>query len=77
MSDTERPDTPRPWIQRRTTQVGIVLILLVAWTLAAQQWQDKDCGAGQSYGLVISHFGTPDHYQGCDEYGDFTDDYAG
>lgn len=78
MTDTERP--VKPWLKRRTTQAGIVLLLFIAWSLAASQWQDKGCDTAQSYGLVISHFGTPDHYQGCEfEPGGpvFTDDYQG
>lgn len=80
MSDTKRPTADRPWIRRRSTQAGFVLLLFIAWTLAAQQWGDKGCGSGQSYGLVITHFGTPGHYEGCEsEPGgpEYTDDYAG
>lgn len=72
------PAPPKPWLQRRTTQAGIVLLLLMAWSLAANQWSDKGCQAfPKSYVLVVQHFGTPDHYQGCDEYGDYTDNYDG
>jgi hypothetical protein len=60
MTDTDRPAL-KPWLKRRTTQAGIVLLLFIVWSLAASQWQDKDCGGGRSYGLVISHFGAPDH----------------
>lgn len=77
MPEPEAPAPSRPWIQRRTTKAGIVLLLLIAWSIASNQWVAKDCGTWQSYGLVISHFGTPDHYEGCDEYGDYTDDYDG
>jgi hypothetical protein len=53
----------------------VTALLLLAWSILANQWKDKDCGMfPQSYILVISH-GTPDHWQGCDEYGDYTDDY--
>jgi len=70
--------TPRRWLQHRRNRLGIALLLLLAWTFAAQQWTDKGCGAfPQSYGLVVSHFGTPDHFEGCDEYGEYTDDYYG
>ncbi len=72
--------TDKPWIRRRTTQAGIVLLLLIVWSLAASQWQDKDCGTAQSYGLVVSHFGTPGHFEGCEsEPGGpaYTDDYEG
>lgn len=78
MPDTERSD--RRWWQYRRNQAGLVLLLLVVWALAAQQWQDKDCGGAQSYGLVVTHFGTPDHFEGCEDEPDgpvYTDDYAG
>lgn len=70
-------ETPtKPWIQRRATHIGIALLLLLLWSLAANQWADKGCQAfPKSYGLVISHFGPPDHFEGCDEYGGYTDNY--
>lgn len=79
MTDTERPTpVPKPWIRRRTNQIGIALLLFLIWSLAANQWTNKGCDAiPQSYGLAITHFGTPDHYQGCDLDGAYTDDYAG
>lgn len=69
-----------PWIRRRTNQAGLALLLLLLWSLAANTWQDKGCDRLQSYGLVISHMGTPDHYEGCEsEPGgpEYTDDYDG
>jgi hypothetical protein len=84
MTDTPTPPAPdapapaRRWWQSRTNQAGIALLLFLAWSIAANSWTDKGCDAfPQSYSLVVTHFGTPDHYQGCDEYGDYTDDYAG
>jgi predicted small secreted protein len=76
MTDT----ATKPWIRRKTTIAAFILIALVAWTLAAQSWSDKGCGTMQGYGLVVSHFGTPDLYEGCeDEPGGpaYTDDYDG
>lgn len=76
MAESERPT--RRWWSYRRNKMGVILLLFIAWSLAANQWTDKGCKAiPQSYGLVISHFGTPDHYQGCDEYGDYTDNYGG
>lgn len=82
MPETEIPPPApaTPWLRRKTTIAGFVLLLGIVWTLAAQQWQDKDCGAGQSYGLVISHFGTPGANEGCEsEPGgpEYTDQYDG
>lgn len=63
------PDTAKaepPWIRRRPTQIGFILLLLLGWTLLANQWSSKGCDLmPQSYGLVITH-GTPDHYEGCE-----------
>jgi len=76
MTDT----TTVPWIRRRTTIIGFVLIAFIAWTLGAQEWTAKDCGTWQGYGLVVEHLGTPDHYEGCeDEPGGpaYTSDYGG
>jgi hypothetical protein len=82
MSETERPAPApaKPWLRRKTTIAGFVLLLGIAWTLAAQQWTDKGCGTAQGYGLVVSHFGTPEHYEGCEsEPGgpEYTDNYDG
>ncbi|KMS78050.1 hypothetical protein ACH49_18265 [Streptomyces leeuwenhoekii] len=41
-----------------------MLVLLVVWMVAADRWTDKDCGLGQSYGLVLTH-GAPERYEGC------------
>jgi hypothetical protein len=78
MSQDERP--AKPWIRRRRNQLGIALLLFLVWSLAANQWIDKGCGAGQSYGLVVTHFGTPDQYEGCESEPDgpaYTDQYDG
>lgn len=80
------PDTPtpirpvRPWIRRKTTIAGLVILLLLAWTIAAQRWSDKGCGNLQGYGLVVTHFGTPSASEGCEpEPGGpvYTDQYDG
>lgn len=74
MSDA---DAPAAHTRRRATVFMVVAVLLLAWSFAARQWSDKGCGMfPKSYGLVVTHFGTPDHYQGCDEYGDYTDNYG-
>lgn len=79
MTDPDRP--ARSWIRRRTTQVGIVLLLFIGWSLAANQWTDRGCDAiPQSYVLVVTHFGTPGDSQGCEsEPGGpaYTGDYRG
>lgn len=69
-----------PWIRRKTTITGFVLLALIAWSLAANEWINRNCGTAQSYGLVIEHFGTPGEKQGCeDEPGGpaYTTDYSG
>jgi hypothetical protein len=84
MTDTDTP-TPapaeKPWIRRRTTQAGIVLLLLLVWSIAAQRWADKGCDLmPQSYGLVVTHFGTPAGNEGCESEPDgpaYTDQYGG
>lgn len=69
--------TTKPWIRRRTTHVGIVLLVFLLWSLAARQWTDHGCDAfPQSYGLAVSHLGTPGDNQGCED-GAYTDDYQG
>lgn len=81
MTDTERPaPAATPWIRRRTTIAGFVLLLFLAWTIAAQRWTDRDCGTMQGYGLVIEHFGPPGTGEGCEsEPGGpaYTDQYDG
>jgi hypothetical protein len=69
----------RGWRPSRTQKIVGVLVLLVVWTTAAGRWTDKDCGLGQSYGLVLTH-GAPERWEGCeDEPGgpEYTDDYEG
>lgn len=71
----------RRWPFKRSTTIVLSCIALIIWTMFAGQWSDKGCDLfPQSYGLVISHVGGPDHYQGCeDELGDptYTDNYRG
>jgi len=70
---------PRRWLQHRRNQLGIALLLLLAWSFAANQWTEKGCDAfPQSYGLTITHFGEPAENEGCeDESGgpQYTDQY--
>lgn len=82
MSQDETPAAPvRPWIRRRTTQVGVVLLVFLVWSVVAGRWQAKGCDAiPQSYVLALTHFGAPGHTEGCeDEPGgpEYTDDYNG
>jgi heme A synthase len=75
MPDTETPAESRN--RRRATAFMVTAVLLLVWSILANQWSDKGCSMWvQSYGLVITHQ-TPDHFEGCDEYGDYTDDYSG
>lgn len=77
MPDDESPPAPLfPWLHRRATGLLVAALLLLLWSILANQWAGKDCSMPRGYQLVITH-GTPDHYEGCDEYGDYTDDYAG
>lgn len=72
------PAPPKPWIKRGANQLGVALLLLLAWSVAANSWTDKGCQTfPKGYVLVLQHFGTPSHDQGCDEYGDYTDNYYG
>ena len=49
------------------------IVVLVFWTAAASDWQDKGCTMTQGYGFAIGHGGWPDEHEGCeDEYGDPT-----
>ncbi|WP_333767752.1 hypothetical protein [Streptomyces sp. IBSBF 2435] len=64
MSENERP--AKPWIRRRSSQLGIALLLFMVWSLAANQWIERGCGTAQSYGLVVTHFGEPAANQGCE-----------
>jgi hypothetical protein len=76
MSDAEESAT-QSRNSRRATAFLVTALLLLVWSILANQWKDKDCSMfPTSYQLVITH-GTPDHYEGCDEYGDYTDDYDG
>lgn len=79
MPDIEPPaDRPLfPWLHKRATAFMVAALLLLVWSILASQWHGKDCGMfPRSYLLVVQH-GTPDHTEGCDEYGDYTDDYDG
>lgn len=65
---------------RRLLGIAAGIVILIAWTGAASEWNDKGCGMMQGYGYVISHGGGPDRNEGCEEYfGDvsYTDDYQG
>jgi hypothetical protein len=81
MSQDQTPAPARPWIRRRTTIAGFVLLALIGWSLAANRWTDRGCDAiPQSYTLVITHFGTPGPGQGCEEEPGgpaYTDHYDG
>lgn len=75
MSDMQ----PKPRIAT-TTKVGIGLIVLLVWTFAAGDWEDKGCTKAQGYGFVIMHGGWPDEHEGCEERLDrttYTADYRG
>ncbi|MGW5352182.1 hypothetical protein ACWERV_16935 [Streptomyces sp. NPDC004031] len=78
-NETPAPAPARPWIRQKTTIAGIVLLVFLGWSLAANRWTDRGCDAiPQSYTLVITHFGTPGEGQGCEsEPGGpaYTDDY--
>jgi len=64
-----------------TTKIGIALIILMIWTFAAGDWEDKGCTKTQGYGFVLSHGGWPDEHEGCEDgYGDhprYTSNYRG
>lgn len=83
MSDTE-PDTTHdgaerplfPWLHRRATAFMVVALLLLGWTILASQWHGKDCSWPHGFQLSVTHF-TPGGDEGCDEYGDYTDQYNG
>lgn len=74
------PDTSeaRGWRPSRTQKIVGVLLLLIVWTATANSWTDKGCSLPQGYVFVISHGGSPDRDQGCeDEPGgpSYTDQY--
>lgn len=83
MSQDETPTAApvRPWMRRKTTIAGFVLLVFLGWSLAANRWTDRGCDAiPQSYVLVVTHFGPPGENQGCEsEPGGpaYTDDYTG
>jgi hypothetical protein len=75
MSDTT---AARSWRPTRMQKTIAAVVLLIAWTMMANSWADKGCTLPQGYSFVISHGGTPDHDQGCeDEPGgpEYTDQY--
>ncbi|MEV5063827.1 hypothetical protein AB0K94_22415 [Streptomyces sp. NPDC053794] len=77
MSDTT---TTRGWRPSRTMKIVAVIVVLIAWTAMANSWTDKNCTLMQGYRFVISHGGSPDRDQGCeDEPGgpEYTDQYYG
>lgn len=78
-NDTRPTPAPaRPRFSRRQKIIG-VLLLLILWSVLADQWTGKGCGSWPSYGMVLSH-GTPDHWEGCSDGPDgseYTDRYYG
>ncbi|MEW2402142.1 hypothetical protein [Streptomyces sp. NPDC046862] len=75
MSESEK----RGWRPTRTQKIVAVLVVLIGWTLLANQWAGKGCGLPQGYSLVIQH-GTPDRDEGCEDEPTgptYTDQYYG
>ncbi len=73
-------DTARAWRPSRTQKIIAALVLLLVWTAVADTWTDKGCTLPQGYRFVITHGGSPDRDQGCeDEPGgpEYTDTYYG
>ncbi|MER6092437.1 hypothetical protein [Streptomyces bluensis] len=69
----------RGWRPTRTQKIVAVLVVLIGWTLLANQWADKGCGLPQGYSLVVQH-GTPDRTEGCEDEPTgptYTDQYYG
>ncbi|WP_406365268.1 hypothetical protein [Streptomyces sp. NBC_00645] len=76
MSDTAATG----WRPSRTQKIVGVLLLLLVWTVVANSWTEKGCSLSQGYIFVVSHGGSPDRDQGCeDEPGGpaYTDQYYG
>ncbi|MFD4258222.1 hypothetical protein ACFWR9_11475 [Streptomyces sp. NPDC058534] len=72
--------TARPWRPSRPQKIIAALVLLMIWTAIANTWTDKGCTLPQGYAFVITHTGSPDRDQGCeDEPGGprYTDTYYG
>ncbi|WND33969.1 hypothetical protein RI578_06530 [Streptomyces sp. BB1-1-1] len=70
----------RSWRPSRTQKIIAALVLLLIWTAIADTWTDKGCTLPQGYRFVITHGGSPDRDQGCeDEPGgpEYTDTYYG
>ncbi|MEU6416044.1 hypothetical protein [Streptomyces spiralis] len=68
------------WRPSRTQKIIAALLLLLVWTAVANTWTNKGCTLPQGYAFVITHGGSPDHDQGCeDEPGGpvYTDRYYG
>ncbi|MBT2508830.1 hypothetical protein J7I98_23670 [Streptomyces sp. ISL-98] len=56
-----------------------IVVILIAWTGAAGEWDNRECSLGQGYVFVIAHGGGPDEHEGCeDEPGGavYTDEYG-
>ncbi|MGD1224983.1 hypothetical protein AB9Q10_41945 [Streptomyces krungchingensis] len=76
------PDTTQAkgWRPSRTQKIVAALLLLIAWTAVANSWTEKGCTLPQGYVFVVTHSGSPDRDQGCeDEPGGsaYTDRYYG
>ena len=77
MPETLAPHSRRPSLYMK---IAAALVLLLIWTVMANSWTDKGCSLPQGYSFVITHGGTPDRDQGCeDEPGgpEYTDTYYG
>lgn len=65
---------------RKLIYIVIGIVVFIAWSGAAGEWDDKECSLGQGYMFTITHGGGPDEHEGCEEsYGNntYTDDYLG
>jgi hypothetical protein len=66
----------RGWLIRNNKKIVLSILLLMVWTMVADGWTDKGCSLPQGYAFTITHGGSPDRDQGCDE-GAYTDRYYG
>jgi hypothetical protein len=66
MTDSTPSTAPRRRLST-TAKAAIALTLVIVWTAAAGDWQDKDCTLPQGYGFVILHGGWPDEHEGCED----------
>ena len=68
------PTRRSPRFTRRQKALGVLLLMLF-WSILANQWQSKGCqGIPDSYRMVLTH-GTPDASEGCDLEGGYTNRY--